>query len=211
MAEFKKYLTPIFRGAFTKTLFVPEAFEDGNGEPKYGLTAIWDESKFSEADKKRWKVIKKALDDESMLRFKKHWKDLPGNYKKGIRDSSEKNGMEGFDDGTVFASLTTKRRPGIVDKKKATIAKDDEEKEKLEAKGKDVSEEVGLDACYPGAHYRATVVVYSYDNKGKGVALGLNNVQKVADDDRIDGRVDAARDFEDELDDDWLEDNDIPF
>ena len=32
------------------------------------------------------------------------------------------------------------------------------------------------------------------------------NLQKVADGERIDGRTDAAEDFEDELDDDWLND-----
>lgn len=205
MAELKRYLTPVFRGAFTKTVFTPEAFEDGGGDPKYGITAIWDESKFSPADKKRWAIIAEALDDEAMARFKKKVDKLPANFKTGIRDSSEKEGKEGFDPGTVFASLTTKMRPGVVDKERLNIAKSDAEKEAWEAKGKDVSEEVGQDAVYSGAYYRATVVTYSYDNKGKGVALGLMNLQKVADGERIDGRTDASADFDDELDDAWLE------
>jgi len=208
MAELQRYLTPVFRGAFTKTVFEPEYFDDDKtGDPKYGITAIWDESKFSPADKKRWAAIKAALDDESMARFKKKWEKLPANYKTGIRDSEEKADKEGFDPGTVFASLTTKMRPGVVDRDKMNIAKNDVEKEAWEEKGKDVSDETGQDAVYSGAYYRATVVTYSYDNKGKGVALGLMNLQKVRDGERIDGRTDASADFDDELDDAWLEED----
>lgn len=215
MAELVKYLTPVFRGAFTKTVFFPEVYEDDNGEkkgdPKYGITPIWDESKFSPADKKRWAKIKAALDEESMARFKKKVDDLPANYKKGIRDSNEKEGKEGFDPGTVFASLTTKMRPGVVDKDRKNIAKNDAEKEKWEAEEKEVSDEVGLDAVYSGAYYRATVVTYSYDNKGKGVALGLMNIQKVAEGDRIDGRgTGVGSDFDEELDDEWLNEDGDP-
>ena len=208
MAELVRYLTPVFRGAFTKSVFIPEQFEDGAGDPKYGITAIWDESKFSEADKKRWAKIKAAMDDETMARFKKKVDNLPANFKKGVRDSAEKEGKEGFGAGTVFASLTTKMRPGVVDKDRKAIAKNDAEKEKWEEQDKEVSDEVGMDAVYSGAYYRATIVTYSYDNKGKGVALGLMNLQKVADGERIDGRTDASADFEDELDDAWLEEGD---
>ncbi|ADK73435.1 hypothetical protein RDJLphi1_gp34 [Roseobacter phage RDJL Phi 1] len=211
MAELVKYLTPVFRGAFTKTVFTPEYFDDDKtGEPKYGITAIWDPEKFSKADQKRWDAIMEALDDESKARFKKSWDKLPANYKKGIRDGEEKADKEGFEPGLQFASLTTKMRPGVVDKERKAIAKNDEEREKWEEQDKDVSNEVGMDAVYSGAYYRATVVTYSYDNKGKGVALGLMNLQKVRDGERIDGRTDASADFEDELDDAWLEEDEDP-
>lgn len=211
MAELKRYLTPVFRGAFTKTVFEPEYFDDDKtGDPKYGITAIWNEDKFSPADKKRWAAIKEALDDESMARFKKKVEKLPANFKTGIRDSAEKEGKEGFDPGTVFAGLTTKMRPGVVDLEKRAIAKNEAEKEKWEEQEKEVSDDVGMDAVYSGAYYRATVVTYSYDNKGKGVALGLMNLQKVADGERIDGRTDASADFDDELDDAWLEEDEDP-
>ena len=139
---------------------------------------------------------------------KKKVEDLPANFKTGIRDSAEKEGAGGFTAGTVFASITTKMRPGVVDIKKRSIAKNDAEKERWEEDGKEVCPEVGQDAVYSGAYYRATIVTYSYDNKGKGVAIGLMNLQKVANGERIDGRTDAAADFEDELDDEWLGDAD---
>ena len=203
MAEVKRYLTPVFRASF------PSVFEksamDEKSKAKYGLTAVWTPSKFSPKDKKRMAAIEKALDEASRERFKKGWKDLPANYKTGIRDGAEKGDLLGFGEGTIFANITTMMRPGVVDVHKRVIAKDGPEKEKLEADGKDVADVMGDDAIYPGCYCRATVTVYSYDNKGKGVALGLMNVQKVAEGERLDSRTDAAEDFEDEIDDEWAD------
>lgn len=50
---------------------------------------------------------------------------------------------------------------------------------------------------YPGAEVKFHVTAYGYDVKGnKGVALGLNHVQKWADADRLDGRRSADAVFE---------------
>lgn len=203
MAEIQKFLTPVFRMSFPN-LFEPSAM-DAESKPKYGLSAVWTVAKFSDKDKERWRALIGALDAESKAKFKKAWKDLPGNFKTGIRDGAEKANLEGFGEGTKFANITTKMRPGIVDVNKRHIARDGAEKEKWEADGKDVAEEVGDEAIYPGCYCRATVTVYSYDNKGKGVALGLMNVQKVADGPRLDARTNAAEDFEDDVDSQWLE------
>lgn len=187
MAEVKRFLTPVFRGSFTNSVFKAESYD--GGEPKYGITAIWDPAKFSAKDKKRWKAIMAEVDSECLARFKKKKDDLPGNYKHGVRDGEEKADLEGFGKGKLFASLTTKLRPGVVDRDKNPIS----------------HEEGNTDEVYSGAYFRATITVYTYDNKGKGWSLGLMNLQKVADGERIDGRTDAAGDFEDELDDAWLE------
>lgn len=193
MAEVKKFLSPVFRASFTQNVFKPGAMEEG-GEPKYGLTAIWDPSRFSPRDKELWAKIMAELDSECMARFKKKWADLPGNFKRGIRDGSEKEGLEGFGAGKLFASLTTKLRPGVVDAAKNPIGLD----------------HGNTDEIYPGCFCRATVTVYTYENKGKGAAVGLMNLQKVGDGARIDGRTDAAGDFEDEVDDGWMEQDDDP-
>ena len=68
-------------------------------------------------------------------------------------------------------------------------------------------EEGNADEIYAGCYCRATVTVYSYDNRSKGVAIGLMNVQKVKDGERLDSRTDAAGDFDDEVDDAWLEED----
>ncbi len=189
MAEVKRYVTPVFRGSFP-ALFEASSYD--GGPAKFGITAVWTPSKFSESDKKRWRELRAAMDEESMSRFRKKVKDLPANYKIGIRDGAEKADLEGFGEGTRFANITTKMRPGVIDAGKNKIG----------------PEEGNADDAYPGAYYRATVTVYSYDNKGKGLALGLMNVQKVADGERLDARTDAAEDFADDIDDAWLGDED---
>lgn len=202
MAELKKYVTPVFRLSFP-TLFKAESYE--GSEPKFGLSAVWTLSKFTESDKKKWKAIMGALDAESKATFKKAWKDLPANVKTGVRDGAEKADFEGYGKGTRFANITSKMRPGVINLEKDTIS----------------PEEGNADEIYPGCYCRATVTVYSYNNKGKGVALGLQNVQKVADGERLDSRTDAAEDFEDDVDEEWLDadedavdddfDDEVPF
>lgn len=197
--EIKKFVTPPFVASWTNTVF--EAKSVDGGEPKYGLTAIWDPSRFTEADKKRWAAIQGEMDSEALRLFKKKMADLPANFKKGLRDAAEKEGMEGYEAGKLFASLTTKLKPGVV-------------KRMPDGTSIDVSVKDGnADEIYPGCICRATVTVYAYDNKGKGVALGLMNLQKIADGARIDGRTNASADFADEeVDNSWLEqDDEIPF
>lgn len=189
MAEVTRYSTPVFRVSFPE-LFVPSAMEEG-GPKKYGCSAVWTPSKFSDKEKVLWKAIKKALNDESLARFKLAFADLPANYKKGLRKGNERADMEGYGEGTVFANLTTKMRPGVVALDKSKIGPEEGNEEEM----------------YPGCYCRATVTVYSYDNKGKGVALGLMNIQKVKDGERLDSRVDAANDFDDDVDDAWLEED----
>lgn len=202
MAEIVRYATPVFRLSF------PDLYKsvsvDG-GEPKFGCSAVWTPGDFTEKEKLLWKKIRGAMNEECKSRFKKGIKDMPSNFKDGVRDGADKSDLEGYGEGTKFASLTTKMRPGLVDVAKRTIVTPDDIKmiERLEAEDKPYVIDEG-DIIYPGCYARATVVVYSYDNKSKGVSLGLMNLQKVKDGERLDSRSDAAEDF----DDDYLEDDD---
>lgn len=190
MADIQKFTTPVFRGSFVN-VFSPQSVD--GGEPKYGLSAIWEPEKFGPKDKERWKAIKGALNDEAKRAFKKGIKDLPANYKKGLRNGNEKPDVDGYGDGKMFASLTSKMRPGIVDLTGSAISPEDG----------------NADEVYSGAYYQATVTVYSYNNKNKGVSLGLYNLRKVKDGPRLDLRTNAAEDFADdsELDDGWLDED----
>lgn len=176
-AKEKSIVTPIFRVSF------PHAFEphsmDG-GAPKYGVTAVFDKKKFSDKDKQRWAAMEALANEVSMAKFKKRIKELPANFKKPIRDGAEKEGLDGFGPGLVFTNLTTKFKPGVIDKDGKTKIIDDPE------------------AFYPGCYARATVTCYGYDNKGKGIAFGLMNLQKLGDGARLDSRTDAEDDFVDE-------------
>lgn len=193
MAKSEKLTTPVFRGCFTNSVFSAQSY--GDGDPKFGITALWTPAGFGPNDKVRWKKLIAALDAESKKAFKMGWKDLPANYRKGIRDGLEKPELEGFVKGTRFASLTTKNPPGVA---------------KYMGSGQpDIAihpEHGNQDEVYSGAYYQATVNVFSFNNKGKGVALGLQNIRKVRDGERLDGRRNATEDFEDgEIDDSWLD------
>lgn len=174
--EKKTIVTPIFRVSFPH-VFEARAGMDG-GEPKFGLTAVWNPATFSAKDKERWNAMKALADDMSVSKFKKKIKDLPDNFKKPVRKGEEKEGLDGFGPGLLFANLTTKFKPGLIDKDKIEI--------------------IDQTDFYPGCYARATITCYAYENKGKGVAFGLMNIQKIADGARLDSRTDAAGDFEDE-------------
>ncbi|MFL9499189.1 ssDNA-binding protein [Rhodopseudomonas palustris] len=189
--------TPVFRLSFPN-LFVPKASEDyPDAEPKYGLSAIWTPSEFTDREKKLWRAILAELDTVALAAFGRHWKELPDNIKRGLRDGAGKD-SPGYGPGTRFANITTKFAPGVVDKDGET----------------DISKEDGnTHLIYPGCYCRATVNVYSFGlkkgSKGRGVALGLFSVQKIKDGQRLDNRRSAADDFAgQEIDDRWLDDED---
>ena len=190
MAEVKRLMTPPFRVSFPHVF---QAASYNGGEPRYSVQAVWEPATFNEAGKKLWKQLKTAMNEEAQNRFKKSISDFPANMHRGLRDGQEKAQMDGYGEGKVFSNITTKIRPGVVN-----------------AKREDLGPEHGnADELYPGCYARATVGVYSYDNKQKGVAIGLLNLQKVKDGERLDSRKNAAEDFDDiEIDDEGGEEGD---
>lgn len=174
--ERKKVTTPVFRVSFPN-VFAPSSFE--GGDAKYGVSMLFTPAQFSESDKKAWAAMKALANEVSMEKFKKPLKDLPANFKQPFRKGEEKEGLDGYGAGVIFCNATSKMKPGLIDRDKTVIT--DQE------------------AFYPGCYARATVTAFAYDNKGKGVAFGLNNIQKVKDGESFSGRVDAAEDFGDDL------------
>lgn len=180
-----KLTTPVFRVAFP-SVFEKSSFQ-GSAE-KYSLTAIWTPRLFTPKDKELWKKLMAELDRVSRESFKLPWKDLTKNYNTGIRDGREKVDMDGFGEGTYFATLSTTVQPGIVDRFGEPITDKDD--------------------IFPGVYCQASVNIYSYNNLSKGVAIGLRNLKKIKDGPRLDGRGDASKDFsDDDLDDSWLEEH----
>lgn len=177
MPEYKKCVTPVFRVSFPN-VFTPSAFEAG-AVAKYGVSMLFTPAEFTEADKKAWAAMKLLANDASMAQFKKLLKDLPPNFKQPFRLGEEKEGLDGYGKGVIFANATSKMKPGLIDRDKSIIA--------------------DAEHFYAGCYARATVVAFAFDNKGKGVAFGLNNVQKVRDGARITSRTEASDDFEEDL------------
>lgn len=179
-----KLLTPVFRVSFP-SVFEASSYE--GGAPKFSVCAVWEPAKFTAKDKELWKAMQDLADQVSVDKFKKKLSALPANFKKPFRDGEEKADLVGFGAGKIFANLSSKMRPGLIflDRTPITDAED----------------------FYPGCYARATVTAYAYDNVGKGVALGLQNLQKIKDGERLDSRTNPEDDFGGEgVDDQWLED-----
>ncbi len=108
-------------------------------------------------------------------------------FKKGILSSVIRTDAEakGYPKGSTFINTRSNTKPGVVwnyageDKRPAPM-----------------SDEDILKKLYPGAKVRASINAFTYDRaEKKGVSFGLNNVQWLADGERIDSRTAAADDF----------------
>ena len=81
------------------------------------------------------------------------------------------------------------QKPGIIDAAKKAITDEDE--------------------FYSGCYGRASLNFFPYNASGnKGVAAGLNNLQKIKDGDPLSGRQSAEADFDDDF---GVEDDDVDF
>jgi hypothetical protein len=181
-----KLMTPVFRVSFP-SVFKASSYE--GGAPKYSVCAVWEPAKFTAKDQALWAALQGLVDTVSVEKFKKKLSALPANFKKPFRDGTEKEGLAGFGEGKVFANLSSNMKPGIIFLDNTPLVDPEE--------------------FYPGCYARATVTAYAYDNVGKGVALGLQNLQKIKDGDRLDSRTEPSEDFgSEEVDEAWLGEND---
>ena len=172
-----KLATPHFVAAFPK-VFRAESYMES--EPKFSVNAIFHPGKFNAREKALWKKLEAAINQVCIDTFKKKANMLPKNFKLGLRDGAEKPDLNGFSEDCIFANLTSKFKPDIVD-----------------INGEPVTEDEAR--VYAGCIMRATITPYAYNNVGKGYALGLNNIQLLKwDTPRIDGRTSASEDFDSE-------------
>ena len=99
-----------------------------------------------------------------------------------FRDGAEKDGP-GYGPGTTFLNVTSKQPPGIVDRYAGP-----------DGKPRPITDPSEI---YPGCFVRASLRRFTYDTNGsKGVSFGLQNLQKLRDGDRIDGRMRPEDEFE---------------
>ena len=155
----------------------PHLFEPrpnmSTGAPEYSVYLVFEPgADLSEMKKLALETAKEKFGSktESMIKS--------GTLRMPFRDGSEKYG-EGF----TYMNVKAKSAPGIVSR----FAGPDGKPQKIE----DPSE------IYAGVRLRASLSAYAYDVSGnRGVAFGLNNVQKLRDGERIDGRMAAESEFD---------------
>ena len=163
-------VTPEFRAAFI-SIFRATSMKNADGTdspPKFSIRAAFPPT-----------ANLAPLKKEAEQAAKDKWGDkMPKNLRSPFRLNEElENPVISIGDDWVIISFSANadRRPGIVDANRQDIIDDAD--------------------VYSGAWYRAQVRAYAYDKAGnKGVSFGLQNVQKLRDDDPIgSGRIPASK------------------
>lgn len=170
MATTTKVIIPGVRFSYAH-VFEPTSVEEG-GKKKYSVSII-----IPKKDKKTLKAIEEAI----QLAFEqgvtsKFGGKKPATWKNPLRDGDvDRPDDEAYED-SMFINASSDRKPGIVDA--------------------DVNEILDREEFYSGCYGRASVNFYPFNFSGsKGVAAGLQNLQKLDDGDRLSGGASAAEDF----------------
>jgi len=169
-----KLYTPKFRVSFPN-VFEPRAAVDG-GKAKYSLTMLFEPAEIMKDPEqaKLWTALLGAVKAAA----REEWGDkIPGNLKSPFRDGKEKAEYDGYGDGIIFASASSLKKPGLVDRNNARILSEED--------------------FYAGCYARATVNTFAWKYMGKcGISFGLRNIQKVDDGDIFGGRTQPEEDFD---------------
>lgn len=154
------------------------------GAPKYSVSLI-----IPKSDVKTVTALKNAIQaayDEGQSKLKGSSKSVPAlsSIKNPLRDGD----LERPDDATYkdsyFINANSATAPGIVDAARQPILEHSE--------------------VYSGVYGRASINLYAFNSNGnKGIACGLNNLQKISDGEPLGGKTRAEDDFADE-DEDFL-------
>lgn len=154
----------------------------GGGTPKYSVSLIIPKS--DTATVAKIKTAIKAAYDEGQSKLKGSSKFVPEleDLKTPLRDGDkERKGDEAYE-GCYFVNANSTTKPGVVDGDRNPILETSE--------------------LYSGIYGRASINFYAFNSNGnKGIACGLNNLQKLADGEPLGGHSRAEDDFAD-LDDD---------
>jgi len=149
-----------------------KAIEEGQ-TPKFSVSLIIPKSDTATVDK-----IKKAI-EAAKVEGKGKWNGkIPPVLKLPLRDGDEERPDDEAYKGAYFINANSANKPSVVDK--------------------DVAPILDRDEFYSGCFGRASVNFYAFNASGnKGIAAGLNNVQKLKDGDKLGGGSSAEEDFGD--------------
>ncbi len=156
--------------------------------PKYSVSLIVPKSDTKTVNKIK-AAIKEAY-EEGLSKLKGNSKSAPALsiLKTPLRDGDLERPDDPVYKNAYFINANATMAPGIVDKDRQEII--------------DHSE------VYSGVYGRASITFYAFNSNGnKGIACGLNNLQKIADGEPLGSRKRAEDDFadlDDEDDDDFL-------
>jgi hypothetical protein len=150
-------------------VFQPQAAIEG-GTPKYSVSLI-----IPKSDTETVAKFQKAFEDAANTNAAFFGGAVPKGLKGGLRDGDAEKDDPAYAN-SFFVNANSANKPGVVDANMNAII--------------DPSE------FYSGCFGRASVTLYPYNASGsKGIAVGLNNVQKTEDGEKLGGGTSAAVDF----------------
>ena len=178
--------TKVITGVKTRWSYanVWQAKSINGGTPKYSVSLI-----IPKSDTKTVTAVKNAIQaayEEGQSKLKGNSKSVPAltAIKTPLRDGdAERPDDEAYKD-SYFINANSATAPGIVDATRNPIIEHSE--------------------VYSGVYGRASINFYAFNSNGnKGIACGLNNLQKISDGEPLGGKTRAEDDFVDE-DEDFL-------
>lgn len=152
-------------------VFVPTSMEEDQPK-KYNVVLL-----IPKSDKATVKKIQDAVEAAELEGKISKWNGkIPATLKRPLRDGDAERPDDEIYAGHFFVNANSKNKPGVVDT--------------------DVQPIISEDEFYSGCYGRASVNFYPFNASGnKGVACGLNNVQKTEDGERLSGGASAEEDF----------------
>ena len=178
--------TKVITGVKTRWSYanVWQAKSINGGTPKFSVSLI-----IPKSDTKTVTAVRNAIQaayEEGQSKLKGSSKSVPAltAIKTPLRDGdAERPDDEAYKD-SYFINANSATAPGIVDAARNPIIEHSE--------------------VYSGVYGRASINFYAFNSNGnKGIACGLNNLQKISDGDPLGGKTRAEDDFADE-DEDFL-------
>ena len=156
------------------------------GAPKYSVSLIIPKSYTQTVEK--IKAAIQAAYEEGQSKLKGNGKSVPALdlIKTPLRDGDRERPDDPTYAGCYFINANSATAPGIVDADRQPILERSE--------------------VYSGVYGRASINLYAFNSNGnKGIACGLNNLQKISDGEPLGGKSRAEDDFASDDDDEFLD------
>ena len=186
MAKFNNP-TKVITGVNTRWSYV-NAWEPksiNGGMPKYSVSLIIPKSDTKTLEKIRAAI--QAAYEEGQSKLKGNGRSVPAlsALKTPMRDGDAERPDDEAYANSYFVNANSGTAPGIVDADRNPILERSE--------------------VYSGVYGRASINFYAFNSNGnKGIACGLNNLQKIRDGEPLGGKSRAEDDFAEEDEDDFL-------
>jgi hypothetical protein len=166
------------------------------GKVRFSYLHVWEPAAVEEGSQKKYSVslIIPKSDTDTVARIMnaiqsaleagkaKFGGKIPASLKLPLRDGDIERADDDAYLNSWFLNANSSKQPGIVDQNVQPILRQDE--------------------IYSGCYGRASINFFAFNTNGnKGIACGLNNIQKLSDGELLGGRATAEFDFADDCSD----------